>query len=160
MRLYLLRHAIAEDAAPTGKDADRELTPKGVKKLREVLKMAEKYRYRAGLVLTSPLLRARQTAEVAVSSRGAAGSLLETRALAPDSTPEAVWDEVRMHSDEPDVTLVGHEPLFSSLYAYLLDAPTLRVNVKKASLGRIDLDAASPAPRGVLRWLLAPEGEG
>lgn len=158
MRLYLLRHGIAEDAAPTGRDADRELTPKGVHKLKQVFKLAKACRLSPGLIVSSPLIRARQTAKVAAECLGYRGDLIETKALSPGGTARMVWEEVRLHPDIEDLLLVGHEPLFSELYSFFLDSPTLVVNVKKGSLGRIDLNARLAAPRGELRWLLVPPG--
>lgn len=158
MRLYLLRHGIAEDAAPTGRDADRELTAKGIRKLKQVFKLAAACRMSPGLIVSSPLIRARQTAKVAAECLGYRGQLAETRTLSPGGSPRSVWDEVRSHHDVEELLLVGHEPLFSELYSYFLDSPTLVVNVKKGSIGRIDLNAGQPAPRGQLRWLLVPPG--
>jgi phosphohistidine phosphatase len=108
------------------------------------------------LVLTSPLKRAVQTAEVAAEILGYKGNLLRTKALEPDSAPSDVWDEIRMHREEPKLLLAGHEPLFSSLAAHLLGAPGLLVDFKKGALIRIDVDSVGAQPRGVLRWFLTP----
>ena len=83
--------------------------------------------------------------------------IASTRALAPESSPEAVWEEIRAHKSEPRVMVVGHEPLLSAVYAYLLAAPSVQIDVKKGSLGRIDVDRFTGQPRGVLRWLIYPK---
>ena len=53
--------------------------------------------------------------------------------------------------------LVGHEPLLSAVYAYLLGSGSVQIDVKKGSLGRVDVDRFNGAPRGVLRWLIHPK---
>ena len=156
MELYLLRHGIAEDAAPGMRDADRALTSKGRRKLQVVLEHARDAGVAPALVLSSPLRRARETAEMAVEILGCPEPIVEIEALVPESNPERVWAEIRVHRDAPSILLAGHEPLFSALYAFLLNSPGLAVDVKKGSLGRIDVDPSSPRPRGVLRWLVTP----
>jgi phosphohistidine phosphatase len=157
MQIYILRHGIAEDEASSGQDADRELTSEGRKKLREVLRVAERANVSPSLIVTSPLVRAVQTAEVAVEVLGYREVLVRTEALTPSSSPEAVWEEIRNHRGVQQLMLVGHEPLLSQLVAYLLGAPSLAVEMKKAGLARIDMEGFSSQPRGVLKWLLVPK---
>jgi phosphohistidine phosphatase len=159
MQVYLLRHGIAEDQQAGKSDAQRQLTPKGIRKLKDVLKQASTYEVAPSLILSSPLVRARQTADVAAGELAYKESILETTSLIPEASPEQVWDELRVHRDEREVMLIGHEPLFSSLYAFLLNSPTLAVQVRKGSIGRIEIDAGSSKPRGVLRWMLVPRSE-
>jgi phosphohistidine phosphatase len=157
MQIYLLRHGIAETAGPGQADSERSLVPEGRRKLREVLKVAKTSDVRPSLILTSPYRRAVQTAEVAAAVLGYKSDLLRTKALEPGSDPSGVWDEVRVHRDHSEVMLVGHEPLFSQLTAYLLNAPSLVVDFKKGALVRIDLDNFGPRPRGILRWFMPPK---
>jgi phosphohistidine phosphatase len=70
---------------------------------------------------------------------------------------EEVWDEIRIHKDANSVMLMGHEPQFSQLAAYLLGTPELIVDFKKGALIAIDLEQLGPRPRGVLRWMLVPK---
>jgi len=156
MEIYLLRHGIAEEAEVGISDSDRALTVKGERKLREVLERARGAGVDPTVILTSPLLRARQTAQVAGEVLGRRNSLVDCPALEPGASPEQVWEAIRDHKDARSVMLVGHEPQFSALYAYLLNAPSLQVNVKKGSLGRIDVERPGSSPRGVLRWLITP----
>ncbi len=148
MEIYILRHGIAEEATGGMRDADRALTDEGKKKLQSVLRRARAVDVAPAVILSSPLRRAllRSSAKV-----------VETGALTPESSPEAVWEEIRAHKTESSVMIVGHEPLFSSVYSYLLGAPSVQIDVKKGSLGRIDVDRFSGQPRGVLRWLIYPK---
>jgi phosphohistidine phosphatase len=154
MELYILRHGIADDGRPGEPDADRALTSEGKKKLRGVLKLARFGGVDPTLVMTSPFRRAVETADVAVEVLGYKGDVLRTEALTPSARPEAVWDELRIHKDESQVLLSGHEPLFSGLTAYLLQSPNLQVDFKKGAMIRIDLEKFSAEPRGVLKWML------
>jgi phosphohistidine phosphatase len=160
MDLYLLRHGIAENGRPGMPDAERELTSEGRKKLREVMRVARAAGVQPDYVLTSPYARALQTAEIAAQILEYSGELLHTQALVPHSRPELVWDEVRIHRDAAQLLLVGHEPLFSNLASFLLDAPSLRVDFKKGALLRIEIDQLGPKPRGVLRWFISPKMAG
>lgn len=157
MDIYLLRHGIAEDGRAGQPDSDRALTAEGRKKLRGVLRTASAAGVRPSLILSSPYKRALQTAELAAEILEYRGELIRTRALEPGSRPEAVWDELRTHKDAQDVLLAGHEPLFSTLTAFLVGCPDLRVDFKKGGLLCLEIDRLTAAPRGVLKWYLTPK---
>ena len=157
MEIYILRHGIAEEAHGGMKDADRALTPEGAKKLQSVLRRARAVNVQPSIIVTSPYRRTRETAKVAAEILDGGSTLLESRALTPESSPEAVWDAVRAHKGEGQLMLVGHEPLLSAVYAYLLGSPAVQIDVKKGSLGRIDIDRFGAQPRGLLRWLIYPK---
>jgi phosphohistidine phosphatase len=157
MELYLLRHAIAEDHSPTGRDQDRRLTEEGREKLRKVLKRAASAGVEPSLILSSPYKRAVETAEIAASELDYKGEILRVGSLTPDSSPPSVWSEIRDHRDEPSILVAGHEPLFSSTVAWLLGSTREMVDFRKAALVRIDIHSFSPAPQGVLQWMLTPK---
>src|SRR5215510_249323 len=100
MELYLLRHGIAEDRATTGRDADRRLTEEGREKLGRVLERAHAVGVRPSLILSSPLRRALETAEIASRELGYEGKIVRTAALAPDSSPHNIWEAIREHRNE------------------------------------------------------------
>ena len=154
MHVYLLRHGIAEDEQPGITDADRSLTPDGRRKLRHVLKSVAEAGSKPTLILTSPLKRAYQTAEIAATTLGYEGELHKTRVLMPGATAEQVWDEIRLHKSEEGLMLVGHNPLFDALGPFLLGSPTLQMDFKKGGILRVDVDSFGVQPRGILRWYL------
>ena len=156
MELYLLRHGIAEVAAIGHRDADRALTPEGKRKLRDILKVALEADLRPTLILSSPYKRAKETAAIAVKMLGYTGDVLETNALVPNAHPLELWEEVRMHKSEAKLLLVSHEPLLGTAAAILLNSSGLRVDFKKGAIMRIDLEAFSSQPAGVLKWYLTP----
>jgi phosphohistidine phosphatase len=153
MEIFLLRHGIAEDGGPGVPDSERALTGEGKEKLRRVLKQAA---IKPSLILSSPLKRAMETAEIAADVAGYSGKVVRTRALIPEASPFDAWDEVRAHKNEDSILLASHEPLMSSLAAFLLDSPALQVDMKKAALVRIDCERIGAEPRGVLKWMLTP----
>ncbi|MBM3793750.1 MAG: phosphohistidine phosphatase SixA [Acidobacteria bacterium] len=158
MQVYLLRHGIAEDARRGSADSARALTPEGRKKVKEVLGVAKQAGTRPTLVLTSPLRRAVETAEIAVAALGLKKSdLVQTHALIPSAAVTDAWEEIRVYKDEEALLLVGHEPLFGLLFAYLLGEPGLLIDFKKGALARIDIESFGPQPRGVQRWFLPPK---
>ena len=153
MRIYILRHGIAEDAPAGGSDANRALTQEGKQKLRAVLERARRAGVRPAVILTSPLKRALETAEIAASILEVSGDLVRTNALALNSSPERVWKEIRAQKAE-EILLAGHEPLLSTLVAFLLGCDALMVRMKKGALVCVDADAEGTQPRGVLNWML------
>jgi phosphohistidine phosphatase len=156
VEIYLLRHGIAEDAHSGQPDAQRELTAEGKEKLRRVLKRAKAADVSPSLILSSPYRRAVETAAIAADVLEYKGKIPETEALAPHGTPQAVWEELRARQGESAILLASHEPLMSTLAAFLLDSPALQVDMKKAALLRIDCDKLGRDPRGVLKWMLTP----
>jgi|SRR5690349_19698589 phosphohistidine phosphatase len=154
MQVYVLRHGIAEEERSGLSDADRALTQDGRRKLSHTLQTASQADVRPTLVLTSPLRRAVQTAEIAQEVFKYSGELVQTQALLPNSSVHQVWNEIRVHADEPGIVLVGHNPQFTELAGYLLGAPELHMDIKKGSLLRIDFESLSSQPKGILRWFL------
>jgi phosphohistidine phosphatase len=134
MEIYILRHGIAENTQP---DAERALTAEGREKLKRVL---QRVRAEPGVILSSPLRRAVETAE----------------ALLPDASPHDAWQEVRSRSGEQAILLASHEPLTGALAAFLLGCPGLNVEMKKAALVRMDCERFGPQPKCVLKWMLTP----
>jgi phosphohistidine phosphatase len=154
MHVYLLRHGSAEDEHSGLPDADRALTLDGRRKLRHILKSVAEAGVKPSLIVSSPLKRALQTAEIACATLGYEGEVLRSKVLLPNSSAEQVWDEIRMHRDQEGIMLVGHNPLFDSLGPYLLGTPSLQMDFKKGAILRVDIDAFGAQPRGILRWYL------
>ena len=156
MQLYLLRHGIAEDPKPGQADSERALTGEGRDKLRRVLKRARAADLDPSLIVSSPYRRALETAAVAAEILAYKGEIVRTRTLVPEASPFDAWEEIRSHKDERAILLSSHEPMMSSLAAFLLDSPALRVDMKKAALVRIDCERMGPKAAGVLKWMLTP----
>lgn len=156
MEIYLLRHAIAENAKAGMPDSERALTPEGREKLKRVLLRAKGAGVKPSAIFSSPYRRALETAEAAGQTLGYEGEIERTKALVPEASPYDVWEEIRARKDVESILLASHEPLMSSLAAFLLGCPALQVEMKKAALVRIDCDRFGPQPRGALKWMLTP----
>jgi phosphohistidine phosphatase len=124
MKLYVMRHGVAEDEAESGADADRALTATGRERTIAVAKKLADVGEAPLHIVTSPLVRAVQTAEIVavVTELGKRGGSVETRrAIAPGG------DAVRLahllaHEGRKRVMFVGHEPDLSALVASLVGA--------------------------------------
>jgi phosphohistidine phosphatase len=154
MQVYLLRHGIAEEGGAPISDSDRSLTNEGRRKLRQVLTHVADAGIKTDLIISSPLKRAQQTAEIARSCLKCKEEVLFTRALIPGASPESVWEEIRVHSDQESLLLVGHNPLFSNLTGYLMGSHNLQVDFKKGAVMCIDFGNIGAKPHGILRWYL------
>jgi phosphohistidine phosphatase SixA len=76
--------------------------------------------------------------------------------LVPEASPHDTWAEIRARKNEEAILLASHEPLMSTLAAFLLSSPALHVDMKKAALLRIDLERGGPQPQGLLKWMMTP----
>lgn len=159
MQLYLIRHAIAVTVSPRVSTAngERELTEAGAEKMRMHARALKKMKIKPDVVLTSPLLRAKQTAEIVCEALGCPDRIERCDALAPGCEVDAIWEVLRAHQSANCVALVGHNPDLESLTAALIGGPDAGVVFKKGAICRIDLRQLSPEPSGELIWLLTPK---
>jgi phosphohistidine phosphatase len=158
MEVYLLRHGIADDDSPTGRDADRPLTSQGRRKLHELLAVAAAAGVAPDVIVSSPYVRARQTAEIAREVLGCKEELHFANALVPEADPEEVWMEVRnAYRGSAAILLASHEPLMGRCLGFLLGHPGMFVDFKKGALARVDVEGIGIQPRGILKWMLVPK---
>ncbi len=148
MKIYLVRHGVAEERGGKKPDEDRALTREGKRRTRKAMRGFAKLREGTPLILSSPLVRAWQTAIILSRVLDADAPRVET-ALAPGGDLDAVLDRLRREERE-SIALVGHEPDLSSLSARL----GAKVLLKKAAIARLDGEPARDGAR--LVWLLQP----
>lgn len=148
MQVLLLRHGIAEDGEP---DAARPLSLAGRRRTQAVLQRLVALELRCERLVSSPLLRARQTAELAVEA-GLAADLTLAAALAPGAAARP-WLELQRGVER--LGLVGHEPDLSALAAGLIGAPPGSLQLKKA--GVILLNWWPETGSATLQGLLTPK---
>jgi phosphohistidine phosphatase len=137
--VWILRHAAAEDGSPSGRDEDRELTPDGARRARDVGRALAALEPGITRIVTSPYRRARQTAEAVAAALGLEGALSESRALEPDRDPEDILHEVAGGAGEGDALLVGHQPHLGELLGLLVGGPGVEMPLKKAAVARVTL---------------------
>lgn len=157
MKLYLLRHALAVDHGTPGVSEDeRPLTPEGAVKMRAAAAGMKRLGLEFDAVLTSPLLRARQTADIVASVYGGRILLKEISALKPGEPAPKLWSALKPYARMPRVLLVGHEPSLSELVStVLIGRPrALSVDFKKGGLCFLEIDGIPPKSSGLLHWLM------
>lgn len=161
MHVYLLRHGLAgeRDDQRFPDDTLRPLTGEGKRRTRAVARGMAGLELGIEQIISSPLVRARQTADIAAAElKMAGGSILESAALAPDRSPGEIFKALRDGSCGTNVLLVGHEPHLSSLVSLMVTgrADGMEMAFKKAGLAGIDCEAELAAGSGVLEFLLKP----
>lgn len=160
MRLLVIRHAAAmdkEEFARSGRsDNERPLTTDGRKDMARVARALRTLVPKLDVVSSSPLVRARETAEIVARAHRMDVSPA-TRALNPEARPAAFVRWLAKHSRADTVAVVGHEPHLGMLVTWLLTgASTSHVEMKKGGACLLDF-AASPRRGGAtLEWLMTP----
>ena len=153
MELILLRHGKAEAHGHPDGDGARALVEKGSDQARRAACFLQAADCLPDLVLTSPVLRARETAEGFCETAGLDAPLLQPW-LACGMRPEHAAAELGGFRGFSRVMIVGHEPDFSSLLEWLLDTGAGGIDVKKGSLACIRCNP--PARGGQLAFLVPP----
>jgi phosphohistidine phosphatase len=160
MQLLVIRHAAAEDKeewARTGKtDDERPLTADGTRDMAKTAKGLRTIVSGADLIATSPLVRARQTADVVASALGVDGVEV-TDVLIPETSLSAFVNWLVSREQHETVVVVGHEPHLGILVTWLLSGVEQpRVEMKKGAACLIDFDGKPAKGKGLLRWSLPP----
>jgi len=154
--LYLIRHGVAEERGEAWPDdGKRPLTEGGVARLRRAARTLARLGVSFDVVLTSPLVRARQTAEFVAAAFSPHPPVINLDALAPGGSPTAVATEIEKHGRRHHILLVGHEPGLGELAAWLVGSRN-PIPFKKGGICRIDIEGGSMRGAGTLRWLLTP----
>lgn len=154
MKIYFLRHGEAEERQPGLSDAQRQLTPAGIAEMRAIGRGLAALDLRLDTILTSPLIRAHQTAALAAEALGLVDHLREDQRLASGARFADLDHALQDEKPTARVLLVGHEPDFSSLISELIGGG--RVRMKKAAIACVDVSSVNRGA-GELRWLLEPE---
>ncbi len=159
LELYLVRHAVAAERGPDYPDDDqRPLTPDGVEKWRAAVAGLRRLGLQVDVVLTSPLVRAADTAAVLAAGLKPKPRVVTVDELRPGARLADVVAAVTAQAGArraSRLALVGHEPDLGELAAKLLGARGA-VEFKKGAVCRIDVTRATPGGPGLLRWFLPP----
>ena len=160
MNLFLLRHALAveRDEFDFASDADRPLTAKGRKQLGHVTEAMRALKLRFDLILSSPLVRARQTAEFVAAGLKLKRRLLFEPELKPGGDPRKLVANLG-HRKPPaeGFLLVGHEPELSDLISLLVTGgPGGGFALKKAGLVKLEIARLRPDKCATLAWQITP----
>lgn len=161
MELYLIRHGIAAERSEYANDEDRPLTENGQKKTKKVAKRLDELGIEFERILTSPLVRAQQTAEI-LKAVGLSAKVETFDALAPDGALQAWvewWEQWRTENGTGSIALVGHQPDLGNWAETLAwGSAGEKLVVKKAGIIGVRLpEAGTPVGNSELFALIAPK---
>jgi phosphohistidine phosphatase len=155
--VHLLRHAEAEDASPTGRDADRRLTDEGRRRMKAIAKAVANLEADYDAILVSPFVRARQTAEPVAEACGFRKPFVESKALAPNADPVEILHELaRLRPGA--ALLVGHQPHLGRLVGLLVSGRTdVEAPMKKAGFAGFETGPDPSLGGAELKFFLPPK---
>ena len=154
--LYLVRHAIAADRGGEWPDDNkRPLTERGVNRFKDAVKGLRRLDVALDEIFTSPLVRARQTADILAAGVEGKPSVKVLDALAPGHTPASVMTQLARVAKRRRIAIVGHEPELGELAAHLIGAGRA-LSFKKGGVCRIDLGSLTSKRAASLSWFLPP----
>ena len=154
MRLYIIRHAWAGDPGPEWPDdAQRPLTDDGQRRFRKVADTLGERGFAPQLVVTSPYVRARQTADILVDRLKPTPELhvLDALQCGSDLAAALRWTAARAESE---IAWVGHMPDVAEMTAVLIGDRRTALDFSKGAVAAIDFDGPPAAGAGVLRWFV------
>lgn len=154
MRLILLRHGDAEDYANTAEgDFKRRLTPEGIERMNAEAAGMRRLGMTFDVIVTSPLLRARETAEIVAETLHLPAPVLDERLASNTFRAGRLEEILEDHRESEKVLLVGHQPGMSEIIHLLTGG---MADVKRGGMAIMDLDRLESG-QGVLRSLLTPK---
>jgi phosphohistidine phosphatase len=152
MKIFLLRHADALDVAAS--DEERPLSPQGIKDMEKAAPAIAALTAPLELALASPLSRARETAQIALDAMANPPEIETVDFLSPSTPTELVIDRLNRYRGHDSIMMVGHEPLLSALGSLLLGSKQTVIEIKKGTLGCIEIGGLPIKSPGFLRWLV------
>src|SRR4029077_8239853 len=159
MQLYIVRHGIAVDREDPKcpPDPERYLTEEGVEKTKQVAKGVAALAASADLLLSSPYVRATQTAEIfAAALDYAKQKIRRTDLLLPGADPSLLFRELVKDKQSSSVFLFGHAPQLDDIIATAVGSKRHITSLKKAGVALVELKRISP-PIALLTWLATPK---
>ena len=155
MVLYIMRHGLAEEPTPKGDDAARRLTERGADRIRKAAAGMHAAGIAFNVILTSPVVRAAETANIVAQESGGPKPRVITE-LTTGVAPATALDALIKLKLPESVLVVGHEPTLSRLASLMLSGSTESVSIKLKQGGVIALECPDRIERGVaqLRWMM------
>ncbi|MBM4194736.1 MAG: phosphohistidine phosphatase SixA [Gemmatimonadetes bacterium] len=155
--LYLVRHAIAAERGDDWPDDDkRPLTERGISRFREVVQGLANLDVAVDEIFTSPLVRAKQTADLLAAGLPGKASVKILDALAPGHSPASVLAQLSRTAKRRRIMLVGHEPDLGELAAHLIGAGRA-LPFKKGGVCRVEVESLTSRRPAALAWFMQPK---
>ena len=157
MDLLILRHGEAGRRSNLASDFKRSLTVEGKQEIVEIANGLKSLDVKIDYILSSPLLRAKQTAEIVAKSIKYKSKIEEIDSLKPEGSRLEFYSVLSKFKQDSMVLVVGHEPYLSEMVGEAISQSGCQIDLKKAGLARIRVLKTLPKIRGELRWLLTPK---
>jgi len=156
--LYVLRHGIAEERGENPDDDARKLTRKGKDRMKQIVKGLDDAGIPCDVILTSPLVRAVQTARIARKYCWENADIEVTDLLEPDASFDELIDHLNGLEGVDNAAIVGHEPFLSGFVSYCLAGDRSSfVRLKKGGVASLEIDEAIKPGQCALTFLMQPE---
>ena len=159
MELYIVRHGIAIDREDPKSPADPEryLTEEGIDKTKEIAKRIAGFKIKPDLFISSPYVRAMQTAEIFAGAFDySKQKIRRSDSLLPGTEPAHFFREISKEKNISTIFCFGHAPQLDDLVATALGSKHHISALKKAGIAAIELKRLTP-PSGQLLWLATPK---
>ena len=159
MNLYIVRHAIAIQPGTPGyeDDSQRPLTDKGLEKMKKIVKGLRQLDIELDKILSSPYVRARDTAKILANEFKMDDQLQFSENLIPPGNFEALIAEIQEKYDVGSLALVGHEPILSQFISWLATGNReMKITLKKGGVCSLSSDHLYQDHRATMEWLLTP----
>lgn len=153
MNLYLIRHGNAEKAGLNKSDFERELTEEGRQKLERAVKYWKNLIPEFDFIITSPLIRAKQTAEIIFKSFNSKHEIIIENTLKNGSETADILNIVNSLNGD-NIALVGHQPDFSYHLSNLISSGSASLDFKKGAIAEVSFDGKAKLNRGMLEFLI------
>ena len=157
MEIYFLRHANAgEPKLNPAKDEQRPLDDLGVEQSHIVGCALAALQLKLDAIISSPLVRAKQTAEIVAGEIGHEDKLITDDALRPEASYDGFQQLLARHKDKDAIMVVGHNPSLTEFLNQLITGDAREaVELKKGAVARVDKEGRKPS---VLKWCMPPKG--
>lgn len=160
MKIYIMRHGIASesDGPSFDDDSQRPLTDKGRDKINRIAHTLKSLDIKPDLILSSPYVRAEQTASILAKEFNCKKDLKFSDLLIPTGKAEAIISQIVENYMVDEILIVGHEPCLSLLIGTLsVGNPDLAVNIKKGGVCCLSASDLRVERRATIEWLLTPK---
>ena len=158
MDVFFLRHGEAGNrVAIPSKDVERALTESGKEEIEEIAESFERMDLEFNKIVSSPLARARETAEIVANAQKKSSKVELWDELRPEGNRLDLYRKLSRLRQDADVLLVGHEPYLSNVIGEIISGSLAsKIKIKKGGLARVQITSFAPKPTGDLWWLLTP----
>lgn len=155
MKILIVRHAIAEDISPTGRDEDRPLSPEGSEKFNQVCKKLSSLNWKFDLLLDSPLIRSQQTADIFCNYFSVTKRKISHQ-LEPLADVSYLFQELKNYNKD-FIVIVGHQPNLGRFINFCLTTDkSIAVSLKRGGMVLLDFPPDIQPGTAIMKALLAP----